>query len=81
MPMTVDRERLRSMDMATIERTTAAEEAVVQLLRWRFQQLCRAGFELDEATVLATHWEIDLHQAADLMERGCPSATALRILL
>lgn len=41
------------MDTAIIEQTTVAEEAVTQLLRWRYRQLCRAGFEPEDATVLA----------------------------
>lgn len=43
------------MDTAIIEQTTVAEEAVTQVLRWRFQQLCRAGFEPEDAAVLATN--------------------------
>jgi hypothetical protein len=69
------------MGTMTTSQETACEEAVAQLLRWRFQRLCRAGFEPDEATVLASHWEVDLHRATDLVERGCPPTLALEILL
>jgi len=31
--------------------------------------------------ILASHVEVDLHVATDLVARGCPSKTALRILL
>lgn len=51
------------MDTAIIEQTTVAE-AVTQVLRWRFQQLCRAGFEPEDATVLATNTAVDLHRAS-----------------
>jgi hypothetical protein len=67
--------------MSTVTTETVCEEALAQLLRWRFQQLCRAGFEPDEATVLAFNWEIDLHRAIGLVERGCSPALALEILL
>jgi hypothetical protein len=69
------------MDTAISEQTTVAEEAVTQLLRWRYQQLCRAGFEPEDATVLATHTAVDLHRALDLVQRGCPPKLALQILL
>lgn len=69
------------MDTAIIEQTTVAEEAVTQVLRWRFQQLCRAGFEPEDATVLATNTAVDLHRALDLVQRGCPPKLALQILL
>ena len=48
---------------------------------WRLHQLLGAGFDLDGALELATHLEVDLHQAIELPGRGCPHSTALRILL
>jgi hypothetical protein len=57
------------------------EETAVEVLRWRFDVLLRAGFEVDQAATLAAHVEVDLHSAADLVTRGCPGDTALRILL
>ena len=51
------------------------------ILRWRFEELVRSGFEAGDALVLATHVEIDLHAATDLVHRGCPSGTALKILV
>ena len=68
------------MDTAIIEQTTVAE-AVTQVLRWRFQQLCRAGFEPEDATVFATNTAGDLHRALDLVQRGCLPKLALQILL
>ncbi len=56
------------MDTAIIEQTTVAE-AVTQILRW-LQQLCRAGFEPEDATVLAINMAVDLHRALDLVQRG-----------
>ncbi len=58
-----------------------AEEALTDVLRWRFRQLSRAGFPSDSATILACHLEVDLHRAVDLVQRGCPPELALRIVL
>lgn len=71
------------MDAATLDRQRAGplEDELVAVVRWRFGQLARAGFELDDAIVIACHPEIDLHEAVDLVCRGCPSRAALRILL
>ena len=57
------------------------ESEAEAILRWRFEELVRSGFEAGDALVLATHVEIDLHAATDLMGRGCPSGTALKILV
>jgi len=52
-----------------------------EVLRWRFQELLRAGYEPAGAMVVASHVDIDLHLAVDLLRRGCPPETALRIVL
>ena len=59
-----------------IDETTS--EAV---LRWRFEELVRSGYDIGSALVLASHVEIDLHDASSLTHNGCPPETALRILL
>jgi hypothetical protein len=51
------------------------------ILRWRFEELVRGGYDVGSALVLASHVEVDLHKAVDLTTRGCPPGTALRILL
>ena len=51
------------------------------ILRWRFEELVRAGYDIGNALVLASHVEVDLHDATELTLRGCPADTALRILL
>jgi hypothetical protein len=48
---------------------------------WRLDMLMRAGYDAADAVVLALQVEIDLHVATALISRGCPSETALRILL
>jgi len=56
------------------------EPEAVEVLRWRFDVLLRVGFEIEQAAVLAANVEVDLHAAEDLMRRGCPADTAIRIL-
>ena len=49
--------------------------------RWRFDELLRAGHADDDVLALTIDREVDLHLAVDLLRRGCPHATAVRILL
>jgi hypothetical protein len=57
------------------------EDEVEMILRWRFDELVRAGYDVGTALLLASHVEVDLHSASELVRRGCPADTALRILL
>ena len=50
-------------------------------LAWRVDALCRSGFDLDAAAVLAATIEVDLDEAVELVGRGCPPQLAARILL
>ena len=56
-------------------------DAVAKVLGWRIEQLLAAGFGSDDAFVLALDRNVDLHEAIELVGRGCPPATALRILV
>ncbi len=67
--------------MSTAQFTALKTDEAAAVLRWRIGRLVAAGFGPDDALVVATHVEVDLHLAAELLERGCPPATALRILL
>jgi hypothetical protein len=67
------------MTAAQFEKLGALEAETV--LRWRFEELLRVGYEAGEAMILASHVEVDLHAATDLVARGCPPSTAVRILL
>jgi len=49
--------------------------------RWRAEELERAGYEPRAAGRLAVRHDVDLHTAVDLLQRGCPTDLALRILL
>jgi hypothetical protein len=62
---------------ALAHKVTAAD----QVHRWRLDELMRAGYQLPDALVLSRRFDIDLHVAVDLRERGCPPGTAIRILL
>jgi hypothetical protein len=57
------------------------ESEAEAILRWRFEELVRAGYDIGSALVLASHVEVDLHEATGLSRRGCPADTALRILI
>ena len=67
------------MTTAQFEQLGAVEAQ--EVLRWRFDELVRVGYEPSEAMVIASNVEVDLHQAVELLKRGCPQATALHILL
>src|SRR6187551_880146 len=70
------RRRVTAAQFELIDETEA--EAI---LRWRFEELVRSGYDIGSALVLASHVEVDLHDASALTRRGCPPETALRILL
>lgn len=52
-----------------------------QVRRWRFDRLVEVGYEEQAASQLASRRDVDLHAAIELVVRGCPPATAVRILL
>jgi hypothetical protein len=64
---------------------TAAHEIVETELerveRWRTAELMRVGFAGDDAVALAARTEVDLHEAIELVGRGCrpssPSASSV----
>jgi len=52
-----------------------------QVFAWRYSILCRAGYREEDAATLALTPGVDLHAAVDLLEAGCPPATAAQILI
>ncbi len=58
-----------------------AECELVSLILCRLAELRRAGCEDDDCYVLAGRVDVDLGQAVDLVERGCPPDLAIRILV
>jgi rRNA processing protein Krr1/Pno1 len=63
------------------EEVTVSRDPAAVVLGWRVEQLIAAGFDSDAAFVLALDRTVDLHDAIDLVRRGCPPQTALRILI
>jgi len=57
------------------------ESELDRIVRWRSEELERAGYSPDGAAALAARLEVDLHEAIDLVKGGCPPDIALRILL
>ena len=70
-----------TLKTAPIESVSDADDEQDRILRWRCEELRRAGYPLGHVLVLATCPHVDLHLAVDLIARGCPTATALQILL
>jgi len=48
--------------------------------RWRTAELMRVWFPGDDAVALAARFDVDLHDAIELVQRGCPPELAVRIL-
>ena len=66
----------------TVAELHALEVPQIDWVReWRLEALVRAGYDEDDAIEIAFHLEIDLHDATELVRRGCPSGTAALILL
>jgi hypothetical protein len=54
---------------------------IERIENWRHEALERAGYDRESAVVLAASHDVDLHQAVDLLQRGCTVDLALQILL
>jgi len=67
--------------MSAAELDLYIETESERILRWRATELERAGYEATDAAELSARTDVDLHLAVELLERGCPPETALRILL
>lgn len=66
------------MSAATLVKKVTEGNAV---RRWRLEELVRVGYDPCDALVLSGRPGIDLHVAIDLVKRGCPPKTAVRILI
>lgn len=58
-----------------------ATQESYEIESWRRDQLVRAGYSSEDAERIASRYDVDLHVAVALVERGCDSELALRILL
>ncbi len=67
--------------MASVELTITREPEAERVLKWRCEELERAGYDRLAARELAARKDVDLHVAVRLARGGCPAPTALRILL
>ena len=67
--------------MSAAELDLHVESESERIARWRAEELERAGYASSDAAELAGRADVDLHLAVELLERGCPANTALRILL
>jgi hypothetical protein len=67
------------MRMSAVDEVLETELERVE--RWRTDALERAGYRFDEARAIAIRLDVDLHDAIDLVDRGCPPELAARILL
>jgi hypothetical protein len=67
--------------MTAANANVITESELDRIVRWRSEELERAGFSPDGAAALAARLEVDLHEAIDLVKSGCPPDIALRILL
>lgn len=56
------------------------ETELERVERWRTSELLRVGFPGDDAVALAGRMDVDLHDAIELVRRGCPPELAIRIL-
>ena len=69
--------------MSRVEDTEPAETTLEdqRVRTWRLDVLFAAGYDFALATEIACRNDVDLHQAVELVRRGCPPALAARILL
>jgi hypothetical protein len=67
--------------MTVAELISGDEGEATAVLEWRFSQLRKSGYGIEDAVMVAASMDVDLHYAADLVVRGCPPALAVRILL
>jgi hypothetical protein len=70
-----------SLATAPIDSDEVTETENERVLRWRWEELRRAGFGFKDSLLLAVSLDVDLHLATELLARGCPADTALRILV
>ena len=65
--------------MSAVE--TEIRDETAQVEAWRAEQLELAGYGAAAAAELAARQDVDLHEAVELLTRGCGLELALKILL
>jgi hypothetical protein len=69
------------MSTTTADLDLELDAETERVVLWREEELERVGYARDTARDLAERTYVDLHLAMDLLRRGCPVDTALRILV
>ena len=64
--------------MSTADVRLHDETEIERIEHWRAEALERAGFDLRSASALAMRHDVDLHDAIDLVDRGCSPELALQ---
>lgn len=67
--------------MSAAELETLYGSEMDRIEQWRHEALERAGYDPESALVLAASHDVDLHEAVNLLHRGCSVDLALQILL
>ena len=68
------------MPIGTLIAPSRAERELEEVTSWRVERLRAAGYDEEASIVIALDRDVDLHLAVSLLERGCPTDTALQIL-
>ncbi len=67
--------------MAAAELEVKADTELDRIERWRAEELERAGYDHEQAALIAARHDVDLHSAVDIIRQGCSPELALSILL
>ena len=71
----------RMTGMAAAELEVKADTELDRIERWRAEELERAGYDHEQAALIAARHDVDLHSAVDIIRQGCSPELALSILL
>lgn len=71
------------MSLPTVSRVYVATptDEWKKIESWRFNRLLSVGYPVELAEQIAVSIEVDLHDACDLLARGCSPELAAEILL
>lgn len=56
------------------------DDETTKIVNWRAEELRRAGYDANQASIVAEKLDVDLHTACGLIEQGCPPEQAVLIL-
>lgn len=55
-------------------------DETAKIIVWRQRELEEAGYDANQASIVAHRLDVDLHTACDLLTAGCPPDQAVLIL-